>query len=243
VEAIDKKGFVNEGYWLVVIFPAKRALLGVRVADRLRKGFERVEYGPLPITYAGHESGVIIANTVTAVYKFPSIVAAAKDRANWGWSPDVNDVFFFREPVDRLLDVYINIEPNLLRHFIHFPSDQIQTRYLASQTITANPDIHPDFGYFRNRINVISFPTIDMNFKTVNHTNVDLRTYCWFDVEAYTIAKADKETIKEAVKNDKAKIITLPYFTTAPKVEEAILNVYKDKLEIELIPLKEVFGL
>jgi len=234
---------VNEGYYLVLILPAKKALLGFRIAERLRKNFERVEYGPLPIEYTGEESGVIPANTVTDYYKFPSKVTGSMDRARWEWVPDVDDIFYFIEPYDMLLDIFINIEPNLLRHFFFFPSNQTQTRYIASTTITANPDQHPDFGYFREGINMIGFPTVDFNFRTVNHTNIKLRTYCWFDVEAYKIEKVTGEDIKRAVEMSKAKILTLPYFTTTPKVEDALKRVYVDKLDIHLIATKEIFGL
>ena len=198
----------------------------------LNRGFEDLLYGPLPIKIEPYEEGVVPSKKYTGEYKFGGYRINAGDRVRWTTpTPPPSDIFLLTEDEkDRILDVYIYIEPVFLRNYIFYPSGQPQVMFRSGgYSVTVRADTGDDFGFFRYIKNIIFTPKVDVSFGSYNHTNVDLRTFVKFKYAEYKVElERDEKRVEKIIREKIGKRVVMPCFTMHTKIEE-LFSLYKMK--------------
>ena len=238
IGVVDKMGFVNEGKYLCTILPAKEAFLLFQVLARKNKGFERIDYGPLPIQVTGYDDGVVPATTVvpsaTTGWKIAAYKAVAGDRVvglEEIKAEVAGDIFYYTD--ERNLFHYIlDVKPRMLKHIVMYPDRQPQTAFREQ---TALPTA--DFGVFNGQFETVVLPKIHVSYQTYNPTNLDLRTYMTIYYAQYNVKVVkDEERVREVLRRGLAKPITLPYNVTHEQVEKVLEEKYEGALfSVELL--------
>jgi len=222
---VDKYGFVNEGKYIAAILPAKNGFLMFQVQRRMNRGFEEIDYGPLPVT----SDGVVNAETtypsgVTSGWKIAAYYSSAGDRVKGleGIRGEVKDDIFYHSEEDKIFHVVLDIWPRMLKHILFYPANQPQVSF---QEQVPNPT--SDFGVFYGQIEYLTLPKVHVAFRTHNPTNMNLRTYMKIYYAEYKIKQVeDKDDVIDVLKKGLAKIITLPYINTHETVEKVIKENY-----------------
>jgi len=227
----DKLGFVNEGKYLCTILPAKEAFLLFQVLARKNKGFERIDYGPLPIQVAGHDDGVVPAGQIvpspTTGWKISAYRAVAGDRVVGleEIKAEVAGDIFYHTDENVLFHYILDIKPRMLKHIVMYPDRQPQTSFREQTAIPT-----ADFGVFNGQFETVVLPKVHVSYQTYNPTNLDLRTYMTIYYAQYNVRPVkDEEKVREVLRKGLAKIMTLPYNVTHEQVEK-VLEKYKGAL-------------
>ncbi len=224
----DELGFVNVGKYLCMILPARQEFLMAQVVERRNKGFERIDYGPLPIVIPGYDSGVVPAGMIvpstTTGWKISAYVTTPGDRVegleNIG-AELAGDIFYHTE-ADELYHYRLKIFPTMLKHTVMYPDRQPQTGF---RTQTATP--MSDFGVFHGEFETVVLPKVHVSYQTYNPTNMNLRTSMTIYYAHYAIDPVeDEDKVIDVLKKGLAKIITVPYFTTDTSVEKMLNEKY-----------------
>jgi len=169
-QILDELGFVRENQYLVVYFPQWEGLLGYRIRARVNKGFEVINYGPLPIP-----DGIAKGNTNTGVFKLRWDILPIERR---------EDMFWYDIP-SKLLHVYLDFHPFILRNYLYLTEGIQQARYLG--LVTADSKTGSDFGYWRGEIELVILPFMHIAFDCFNKTNMNLYTYLRIKYGEYLI--------------------------------------------------------
>jgi len=167
---LDEKGLVKENEYIVLSFPMWRGILGYRVVSRVNKGFEDINYGPLNIT-----DGISDGNKATGTFKFKWDVLPLERR---------EDMFWYDNPA-KLLHVFIDIHPLILRNYCYITEGVQQARYLG--LVTTRPEEGYDFGYWRGEKEFFFLPFMHVAFQCYNKTNMNLYTYCKLKYGEYIV--------------------------------------------------------
>lgn len=227
----DQK-FVAEGEFIVVIFPVKHAAMIAQVLSIMNREFEKVLYGPIPYQFPDYPPGVIPAGAhipIPDAWWFPSWFAERDDRIAGVPAIKIENVFEFTDP-HTLVDLWIYIQPVLLRNYICFPPDILQGRLIR-------PDVGvrpmADFGFFRS---VINLPVLADAAKlklrygiiTGNTTNLDLRSFVTLEYREYRIKPVPEDIAKQILaRKIPAKWISVPYFQLDDRVERTLQEYAK----------------
>ena len=177
-EVLDEKGFVRPGYPILIYLPAWDAYIPLLVKTRANLGYEDFEYGPLPdcgdISNGVIPAGGKAANCTFSYSQLP---------------PETAQDMFYYIYNDRLMHVYVEIRPVMLRILLEIPqgSKPYSLYGLVAQDLTR------DFGWFRCCKEMVFPPKIHVGWDFYNPTNLDLKTWARFHYAEYII-----EPIKDA---------------------------------------------
>ena len=230
---VDKYGFVNEGKYLATILPVKEAFILFHILSRKNKGFERVDYGPLPVKYSATiDDGVVPAQTIVpspttrwklqAYYLTPGdrVVGLEEIRA------EIADDIFYYTNGDHLYHYLLHVRPTILRNTIFYPDGQPQSSFRDQ---TAMPTA--DFGHFNGKYEVVVLPKIHIGFQTYNPTNMNLRTYVTLYYAHYIVSVVrDEKTVRDVLRRGLVKPVTLPYNMTHENLEKTLAEYYEGAL-------------
>lgn len=174
---MDEKGFVRENEFLVISFPMWRGILAYRILARINKGFEKINYGVLPLdpTDSGVNDGQILANTTSGRFAFSWAILPAEQR---------NDMFYF-DNKDKIKHVRIKVSPYILRNFFFLAVGVQQATYQG--IAVADDTIPSDFGYWRGTFEIPILPYMHMQMSSYNHTNMNLIGDIQFEYGEYTV--------------------------------------------------------
>jgi len=229
IGVVDKLGFVNEGKYLCTILPARGTFLLFQILARKNKGFERIDYGPLPIEVTGYNDGVVpggqIVPSPTTGWRISAYKLTPGDRVvglEEIKAEVAGDIFYYTDE-STLFHYTIDIWPRMLKHIVMYPDRQPQTAFREQ---TALPSA--DFGVFNGRFETVVLPKVHISYQTYNPTNLDLRTYMVIHYAQYDVETVrDANRAKEVLRKGLAKIITLPYNISHEQVEKVLEEKYK----------------
>ncbi len=167
---LDKLGLVKANNYLVLSFPQWKGILGFRVVARVNEGYERINYGPLPVAGVlvghGNVAGVVDGPSASGPFSFSWAILPPEQRP---------DMFWYDKP-ERLLHVKkLDIVPYTLRKFMWLTTGTQQANYL--QEAPADPRTPTDFGFWRGTKEIVFMPYMHVQFEMANMTNMDLYTY------------------------------------------------------------------
>lgn len=177
---------VKEGGYLTIFIPPTSRALIFRVIGIKNKGYEKFDYGPLPIssgtvlpTYDGGsvtvpEDGVLPARSYTLeAIRFP--LEGAYEPSDMWYLPS-------REK-ETLFHVHQYVKPAFLRIDVQIPKDITQASFQGRVT----GGIDKDFGFKRGYFETIHIPGIVYGYRYGNDTNLDVRTFVMFIYGEYHI--------------------------------------------------------
>jgi len=218
-EIVDELGLVKENEHIVLYNAPKRTAFVFRVLSRRNRGYEKIDYGPLPlttkdrlITFEGAsvsppEDGVMPARSYTETGQmFPSLVKDTHDERDMWYAP--ND---FR---DTLFHVKHDISPAFLRVHAQVPINITLTFFQERAPLL----IRADFGWNRGQFETVHIPTLHYGWMWGNDTNLDVYTFVRF-----TYAEMEVETPRDAevifdilTQKYPAHWITMPWAKSVP---------------------------
>ena len=175
---LDDMGFVKENEYIVVSFPMFRGILAYRVMARVNKGFEKINYGALPIPTAvpwAARTGLVPANSNSGPFPWPWAVLPAERQTDMWWF-DNND---------KLVSSRWKISPYMLRNFLFLAVGTQEIVYLG--IATADATMPSDFGYWRGTLELPILPYMHMQMSCFNMTNMDLLADVSFEYAEYAI--------------------------------------------------------
>lgn len=180
-KVLDEKGFVNPNQFLVVFFPMWQGILAWRVLGRVNMGFEKINYGVLPLDGDGDGviDGIVPANSSSGRFAFPWAVLPT-ERAT--------DMFWF-DNRDKLKHVKIKISPYLLRNFFFLAVGVQEANYQGMAV--ADDTVPSDFGYWRGTFEIPVLPYMHFQMSCYNHTNMDLIGDVEFEYGEYMVELVD----------------------------------------------------
>ena len=229
MSVLDELGLVKENNYLVIHFIAENKILPLRVVRRNNRGFERFEYGPIPVTFEGYSQGVIPARQYTPEFTFSYNRLLPEDAPDMWYFTDKNKVYH----------VYVTIEPAyLLRVMRRIPQG---TSPYSFRTISASASqiLELEFGFTRGkRIEQVFLPNLKIGWVVGNPTNIDLKTYVTFIYGDYDVEFVrDAETIWNLmIKKKPAHWFTMGGTVTVPSgTMENILKAL-DATLISMLP-------
>jgi hypothetical protein len=226
----DEFGLVPEGGYLTIYIPATAGAVVFRVKSRVNKGYEVLNYGPLPIssgtslpTYDGTSTtvpadGVLPARAYTRDgIQFPPIVSGTYSNTDMWHTPE--------DEGDRLYHVKLYVHPAVVRVDVQIPSKVTQGRFQKGRVITG---VDSEFGFGRGFIEVVHMPYIQYGYRFGNDTNLNLRTFARFVYGEYIVeVPKSPELIFEVLSRRVPSYwLTLPISYIDPLIMEAFRRVY-----------------
>lgn len=175
---LDDMGFVKENEYLVVSFPMFRGILAYRITARVNKGFEKINYGALPLNAAGPTFAArngLVAPGDSGPFPWAWGVLPAERQADMWWF-DNND---------KLISSRWKISPYMLRNFLFLAVGTQEIVYLG--VAVADATLPSDFGYWRGTIELPILPYMHMQMSCFNMTNMDLLADVSFEYAEYAV--------------------------------------------------------
>lgn len=224
----DQLGLVLENQYLTVYIPARNKAFVFRVKSRVNKGYEIINYGPLPLpagevlaTYDGAsatvlEYGVMPARAYTPTGKgFP--LEGAYDEEDMWYLPEI-----YR---DRLFHVIQYVTPSFLRIDIQIPRGVTQNRFQRDRVVTG---IDKEFGFTRGKIETVHLPRLKYGYRWGNDTNLTVRTFVKFIYGEYVVEIPNDSSLIFDILTRKtiSYWITLPINVWDPTIERALELTY-----------------
>ena len=222
---------IRENEYLVLVLPAYSTAYVFRVVEVLNKGFEKFEYGPLPIkkddvfnsldggTVTAPEDGVIPKRSYSSIsYTFPYTNNPP------GRVPDKNDMWFIsKENRDKLFIITLHVKPEVIRLSLEIPQGIKQLKF---HSVVAH--VYGDFGFSRGRLTWVQIPGVHVGINFANFYNIDFYTYSYFIYKDLTIEiPKDPGLIFDIlVGKVKAHWFTLPLTTTVAEFDRVLEDVY-----------------
>jgi len=227
---VDSLGLVVENSFLVTYFPAVNKALVFRVKSRANRGFEVVNYGPLPLTagstvavYGGGSKSVPADGVLPAMsyvsegLSFPSpYTGVVEDTDMWYLTQD------YRE---RLFHVIQYVTPSWIRIDCQIPKGVVQPRFQRDKVMLG---VDRDWGFSRGRYEVVHFPEIHYGYRYGNDTNIDVYTTVRFVYGEYVVeTPRDPELIFSILaKKTPAYWLTMPIYFWDPSIRDGLLKTY-----------------
>jgi len=226
----DSLGLCLENSFLTVYLPKKNTAFVFRVISRFNKGYEKLNYGPLPIlegeslaTYEGGSTtapadGVLPARSLTSAgHSFPTLYPGViLDTDMWYLTKDYNE---------RIFHVIQKITPEFIRVDCQIPSGVPQRRF---QKDKIQLGIETDWGFSRGVIEMIHFPEIHYGYRWGNDTNIDVITSVEFIYGEYVIEiPKDPELIFSILnKRIPSHWVTIPIASWDASIDEGLKKTY-----------------
>jgi len=222
----DELGLVKTNEFLTVVLPAYGALV-FRVKTRTNRGYEKLPYGPLPLssgdalpTYEGASAtvpadGVLPARAYTTGLSFP-LDGAYDETDMWYTTED------YRE---RLFHVIQKVTPAFLRVDVQIPKAVTQGRFQRDKVITG---VDTDFGFARGELEVVHIPRLRYGFRYGNDTNLNVYTMVNFVYAEYIVEiPKDPNLIFDVLtRRVPSHWITLPVNVTDVSIDSALDKTY-----------------
>jgi len=223
----DEYGLVLEGKYITVFIPATSRALVFRVKSRVNRGYEIINYGPLPLTagstlptFEGGSvsvpaDGVIPARAYTTGISFPM-------RGTF----DETDMWYVPEDYrDRLFHVKQKITPGFLRVEVQIPVGVGQGRFQKGRVMVG---VDKDFGFARGTLEVVHFPKIRYGYRYGNDANVNLRTFIQFVYAEYEveIPKNASLIFDTLIGKNPSYWITMRINVLDPSIERGLTETY-----------------
>ena len=227
---LDELGLVPEGKLIYLFFPAIKKFLVFRVVTRRNRGFEVLDYGPLPIT-SGETLYLIDGGTVTVP---ADGVLPARSYTPEGklikpiitGTYDSEDMFYVPEGYrDTLFHVKYYITPRLIRVQPQLPKGTTHSYFQKSKvTLT----ITRDWGWRRGFIEVFHIPRVHIAFMYCNDMNIDFYTFMRIIYAEYEVTIPRDPELIYNVLTDKVPSykFTMPYYVAEDTVTRALLDTY-----------------
>jgi hypothetical protein len=187
---VDELGLVLEGEHLTVFIPVTGTAFVFRVRSRVNRGYEVINYGPLPLPantpllrFGGGlipvpEYGVLPGlsyNPSTMPISFPTTLDVY----------DKSDMWFIpKEDRERLFHVKMFITPSWIRVSVDIPRGVPQRRFQKDRVVV---DVDKPFGWSRGFIEVVRFPQVYYGYRVANDTNLNVRTFVRFVYGEYIV--------------------------------------------------------
>ena len=225
---MDSK-LVDEGGYLVVYVPAACRAMVFRVVTRVNKGFEVIDYGPLPLrkgdVLAGYDGGSAVVPEDGVMpprsYVPPSGVTFPMPGAF-----DETDMWYVpSEWGERLFHVVLSATPGFLRLDVAVPRGVVQGRFQRDKVTTG---LEKGFGYTRGEIEVVHLPGIHYGYRFGNDTNLAVHTGARFTYAEYVveIPRSPELVFDILTKRVPARWVTLQLNVYDETVRRALLRAY-----------------
>jgi hypothetical protein len=176
--AVDELGLTLENRFLTVYLTAPAKALVFRVLSRTNRGYERLNYGPLPLksgsklmTFEGTEAtipadGVIPARSYTPTgLLWPTIIDGVYDSTNmWYISEEWREMLF---------ELNLDVTPKTIRTQLEIPKGTKQAYFQKTKVAL---DVSKDWGWKWGKIETVQFPAIHYGWLFANELNIPLYT-------------------------------------------------------------------
>ena len=223
----DEYGLVLEGEYITVFIPATSRALIFRVKSRVNRGYETIDYGPLPLTagstlptFEGGSAsvpadGVIPARAYTTGLSFP--MDGAYDRDDMWYVPE--------DYRDRLFHIIQYVTPAFLRIDVQIPTAVTQGRFQKDKIVTG---VDKPFGFARGKYEIVQLPKIHYGYRYANQTNINLYTFIKFIYAEYVVETPRNPNLIFDILTRRmlSKWITLPVNVMDTTVERAMIDAY-----------------
>lgn len=211
---------------MLVYFPFNNSVMPLRVVRRDNRPHEEFLYGPLPVSFTGHDSGVIPAREATSEFTFNYTRLLPEEAPDMWFFTDNNKVYH----------VHTYIEPShLLRVFLRIPYGTTPWRFRTVSVAARWNEI--EFGFFRGHVETVFLPHLKVGWVVSNPTNVDLRTNTKFVYGEYTVEPVlEPEVIWEAMSKRMPHHL-VAYGGTAP-IDERDMSLMLKALGAVTVPVQ-----
>ena len=187
---VDDLGLVLEGEHLTVFIPATGTAYVFRVRSRVNRGYEIINYGPLPLP-----ANTPLLRLGGGLIPVPEYGVLPEFSYNPSTTPinfqttfnvyDKNDMWFIpKEDRERLFHVKTFITPGWIRVSVDIPRGVPQRRFQKDRVVV---DVDRPFGWSRGFIEVVRFPQVYYGYRVANDTNLNVRTFVKFVYGEYVI--------------------------------------------------------
>jgi hypothetical protein len=223
-------GLVPEGGYLTLFVPALEGAAVFRVRSRVNRGFEVMDYGPLPIpagtalpTYEGTSTtvpadGVLPARSyVRDGMQFPPIVSGTYSNTDmWHTSEDERD---------RLYHLKLYVYPPVVRVDVQIPTKIPQYKFQRGRVIVG---VDSEFGFSRGFIEMVHIPYIQYGYRFGNDTNLNLKTFVRFVYGEYIveIPRSPELIFDILTRRVQSYWLTLPVSYVDPLIVDTLRRVY-----------------
>jgi hypothetical protein len=224
----DEYGLCLEGEHIVAYIPATEKAFVFWVKSRANRGFEIINYGPLPIT-----SGTVLKTYDGTTATVPANgVIPARSYLDKGIPFPYSDAVFPEdmwllpeEYKDRLFHVIQFVTPDILRIDVQIPIGVDQSKFQKEKVSIGVPK---DFGFRRGSFEIIHLPLVRYGYRYGNDTNIDLRTFVRFVYAEYsiTIPRNPELIFKILTRQIPSKWITIPIVYMDSTTASNITKVY-----------------
>jgi len=230
LQVVDSLGLVRTNNFLVVYLPASEKAMVFRVKSRANEGYEKLPYGPLPLTSGQtlytFEGGTV---TVPADGVFP---ARSYTPEALIWKPivegtwDTTDMWYLPpEWSERLFHLKLKLTPACLRTQLELPKGTKQVAFQRDKIILTVSSI---FGWKWGEIEAVIFPGLHYGWQFANELNVNLYTYAEFTyaeniIEIPTVPQLIFDILTGKTP---AHWVTLPCRTYEDKIKSALEKTY-----------------
>jgi len=225
----DELGLVLENNFLTLYIPATAEALVFRVKSRVNRGYEVLNYGPLPLAYGTtlptYEGGSV---SVPASGVMPAR-SYVKDGLEFSTTLDVydkGDMWYLPEDCrDRLFHVLQYVTPAFLRMDVQIPVGVTQGRFQKERVTTG---VDKDFGFTRGFMEIVHIPKIRYGYRYGNDTNINLVTNARFIYGEYIIEIPRNSALIFDILTRRVAShwITLPISYMDSTVKSSLIDVY-----------------
>jgi hypothetical protein len=221
---------VPEGGYLTVFIPVAEGAIVFRVKSRANRGYEVIDYDPLPIkagtilpTYDGASTtvtadGVLPARSYTRDgIQFPPIVSGTFSNTDMWHTPE--------DDRDRLYHVKLYVYPPVIRVDVQIPTRVTQGRFQRGRSVVG---VDSDFGFKRGSIEIVQLPYIQYGYRFGNDTNLNLKTFVRFVYGEYVVEiPSSPELIFDVLtRRVQSYWVTLPVNYSDPLIADTFRRVY-----------------
>jgi len=233
--SVDRFGLVEDNQYLVVEIPAYESFIPFKVKYRVNRGYERIDYGPIPTTSGTSyptldggtatvpEDGVMPAMAYMPTSD-PIVFPASGVGLTYGVS-DTDDMFYISEKDfdNRVIHLHASFSPSWLRIVVDMPRSTLQGMYQK-----ATLDINMGMGFRRGGIETVILPAVKIGWRFANDTNMDVYTVARFVYGEYVVDIVnDAEMVFNlGVGKVKAKRVVLPVNVPSYDFEDALRKTW-----------------
>jgi len=224
----DELGLCLDNTLLTVYFPPIQRALVFRVLGRANKGYEKYDYGPLPLssgdslpklspeggTATVPANGVIPGRSYTPTGLSFSLTGAYDESDMWHYPKDESD---------RLYHVHMYVTPSILRCDLQVPKRYTQPTFQKNRIVGG---VDRDFGYRRGYLEVIHLPDLVYGYRFANDMNTNFYTKVTFVYAEYLVELVkDPELVYEALAGLKP---TYWYTMPVSGVDESVIRAIRE---------------
>jgi hypothetical protein len=228
-QTTDELGLCLENTFLVAYIPATNKAFVWNVKARMNKGYEIINYGPLPLTsgstLTSYDGGSITvpANGILPMRSFtPNGITFPLANAY-----DSTDMWFLKERdySERVFHVIMDVSPSFIRIDVQAPIGTSLPRFQRDK-ITVGVD--KSFGWRRGEFENIHMPGVHEGYRFGNDSNVAVYTNVRFIYGEYIIQTPRDPNLIFDILNSRipAKWVTLPFTILDSSIQGKLVDNY-----------------